>query len=41
MSTKELSPHHNKPSKLEKFSIGFELNETWTDARKKYVTNKR
>lgn len=26
---------HQTPSKLEKFSIGFEFNESWADARKK------
>lgn len=40
MSSTELAPKHQKPSKLEKFSIGFEFNETWAEARKKYTTNK-
>lgn len=31
----------HKPSKLEKFSIGFEFNETWADARKKYIATKQ
>lgn len=26
---------HQKPSKLEQFSLGFEFNETWQDARRK------
>lgn len=30
-----------KPSKLEKFNIGFEFNETWADARKKYTTSQK
>jgi hypothetical protein len=41
MSIKELTLTNQKPSKLERFTIGFEFNETWADARKKYTTSKR
>jgi hypothetical protein len=40
MSTQELATKPIKPSKLEQFNLGFELNETWNDARKKYITGK-
>ena len=40
MSTNQLT-HHTKPSELAKFKIGFEFNETWADARKKYVEAKK
>jgi len=40
MSNKEITHKHVKPSKLEQFNIGFEFNETWAEARKKYTTNK-
>lgn len=40
MSTQELKPKHTKPSKLEQFNLGFEFNETWEDARKKYSSGK-
>jgi len=41
MSTTELNPKTTKPSKLEQFNLGFEFNETWDDARKKYVEAKK
>ncbi len=31
---------NNKPSKLAQFQLGFEFNESWADARKKYTTKK-
>lgn len=40
MSTQELT-HNQKPSKLEQFNLGFEFNETWTEARKKYAASKK
>lgn len=40
MSNKELTPKQQKPSKLEQFSLGFDFNETWAEARKKYTTSK-
>lgn len=39
MSNKELTQKHHKPSKLAQLNLGFEYNETWADARKKYTTN--
>ena len=27
---------HLQPSKLDQFTLGFEFNETWVDARRKY-----
>lgn len=41
MSNKDLTHKHQKPSKLAQFNLGFEFNETWADARKKYATNKK
>lgn len=40
MSTNQLTPKSHKRSKLDQFSLGFEFNETWAEARKKYTTNK-
>lgn len=40
MSNKELNKHV-KPSKLEQFNLGFEFNETWAEARKKYTSSKK
>ena len=40
MGTKELARKHQKPSKLDQFSLGFEFNETWAEARKKYTAGK-
>ena len=36
----ELTHKPTKPSKLEQFNLGFEFNETWAEARKKYTTGK-
>lgn len=41
MSNKELTHKHQKPSKLDQFSLGFELNKTWAEARKDYVAHKK
>ena len=41
MSNKELNIKHLKPSKLEQFNLGFEFNETWAEARKKYIASKK
>jgi len=41
MGTKQLTPQHQKPSKLDQFSLGFELNKTWAEARKGYVSPKK
>lgn len=41
MSTKQLNPQNQKPSKLDQFSLGFELNKTWAEARKEYVAHKK
>jgi len=39
MATKD-ETKTSKPSKLEQFQLGFELNESWQDARKRYTTKK-
>ncbi|MES2876706.1 MAG: hypothetical protein V4678_04535 [Patescibacteria group bacterium] len=41
MSTNQLTPKAEKPSKLAQFNLGFEFNETWAEARKKYVSDKK
>ncbi|HRJ06854.1 MAG TPA: hypothetical protein PK096_04495 [Candidatus Saccharibacteria bacterium] len=41
MSTKELTHKLDKPSKLQQFNLGFEFNETWEEARKKYTASKK
>lgn len=41
MSNNELNIKHPKPSKLEQFNLGFEFNETWAEARKKYTASKK
>lgn len=40
MSNTTLTQKHEKKSKLEEFNLGFEYNETWDEARKKYTTSK-
>lgn len=41
MSTKQLTLQDQKPSKLDQFNLGFELNKTWAEARKEYVAHKK
>lgn len=41
MSNENHSHKHVKPSKLEQFNLGFEFNESWAEARKKYVTTQK
>lgn len=41
MSNDTLTHTNQKPSKLAQFNLGFEFNETWADARKKYTSNKK
>jgi hypothetical protein len=41
MSNENHSNKQVKPSKLEQFNLGFEYNETWAEARKKYTTSKK
>ncbi|MGB3946108.1 MAG: hypothetical protein WBK76_04720 [Candidatus Saccharimonadales bacterium] len=41
MSNSELTHKPAKQSKLEQFNLGFEFNETWDEARKKYSTSKK
>ena len=38
MTAKEIN--NKKPSELAQFQLGFELTETWSQARKKYTTKK-
>ena len=40
MSNDTVIHTNTKPSKLAQFNLGFEFNETWADARKKYTTGK-
>ena len=41
MSNDTITHKHQKPSKLAQFNLGFEFNETWADARKKYSAGKK
>lgn len=41
MGNEPLTQKHQKPSKLAQFNLGFEFNETWADARKKYISSKK
>lgn len=40
MSIKELTHKPEKLSKLQQFNLGFEFNESWAEARKKYTATK-
>lgn len=41
MSNNQVTHTIQKPSKLAQFNLGFEFNETWDDARKKYTEAKK
>jgi hypothetical protein len=41
MGNIQLTQQHQKPSKLAQFNLGFEFNETWVEARKKYAEAKK
>lgn len=43
MSNNQLTttPHKTTKSKLDQFSLGFEMNKTWAEARKDYVASKK
>ncbi len=43
MGNNQLTNHKlsTKPSKLAQFNLGFEFNETWDEARKKYAEAKK
>lgn len=41
MSNDTFTHKNQKQSKLAQFNLGFEFNETWADARKKYTASKK
>lgn len=41
MSNNQVTHTNKKQSQLDKFSLGFEMNKTWAEARKEYVTTKK
>lgn len=41
MSNIQVTHTTPKPSKLAQFNLGFEFNETWAEARKKYAEAKK
>ena len=41
MSNTLVTHTKQKPSKLDQFSLGFELNKTWAEARNEYASAKK